>query len=465
MSKEFDVVVIGSGPGGYIAAIRAAQLGFKTACIEKDKTLGGTCLNVGCIPSKAMLESSHQYYKTKNELSEHGIDVQGVTLKLDKMLKRKAGVVDKLTSGVEFLLKKNKVERIKGTGEITSPTTVKVTGETGDETLTAKNIIIATGSVPSSLPGIEVDEKDIVSSTGALSFSEVPKKLVVIGGGYIGLEMGSVWARLGSEVEVVEYQKKIIPNMDQSLSQGLQKILDHQGLKFRLGVAVKTVETSPKGCVVKVENDGKTEEIKCDKVLMSVGRRPYIEGLGLENVGIQADKRGFIEVNDQFQTSVPNIYAIGDVIGGLMLAHKAEEEGVACAEIIAGEKPHVEYGLVPGILYTHPEVASVGKTEQELKEAGTKYKTGQFKLIANGRAISVGETEGFVKILADAESDEVLGAHIIAANASEMIHELCLAMEYSATAEDIALTMHGHPTVSEAIKEAALNVHGRTLNG
>lgn len=461
---EFDVVVIGSGPGGYIAAVRAAQLGFKTACVEKDATLGGTCLNVGCIPSKAMLESSHHFHAAVHEFAEHGIDAK-VKLQLDKMLARKDQVVKKLTTGVEFLFKKNKIERLSGLGVFKSKNEIEVlTGNGSNKTVRAKHFIIATGSVPSTLPGIDIDEKDVVSSTGGLSLSEVPKKLIVIGGGYIGLELGSVWSRLGADVEVVEFQKKIIPNMDESLSKELQRILTKQGLKFHLGAAVKKVEKKSGQLHVQVEMNGEMKTLTCDKVLMSVGRKPFTQGLGLEKAGVEVDQRGFIKTNGKFQTNVPGIYAIGDVIGGLMLAHKAEEEGVACAELIAGEKPQVNYNLVPGILYTHPEVAAVGKTEQELKAAGHEYAVGTYRLMANGRAISSGETDGFVKLLADKKTDEILGAHIIAGHASEMIHELCLAMEYNATAEDIALTMHGHPTVSEAIKEAALSVHGRTLN-
>lgn len=461
MSTEYDVVVIGSGPGGYIAAIRAAQLGFKTACIEKDKTLGGTCLNVGCIPSKALLESSHNFHKAQTEFSEHGILAKGVSLQLDKMLKRKDQVVSKLTGGVEFLFKKNKVDHLKGHGQITAPGEVSF----GKEKIKAKHIIIATGSVPGSLPGIDIDEKIVVSSTGALALPEVPKKLIVIGGGYIGLELGSVWSRLGAEVEVVEFMDRIVPGMDEAVSKELLKILKKQGLQFRLKTAVKSISVKGKKATLTIENDGKEETLTSDCVLMSVGRKPYTENLGLEKVGVEVDQRGIIKVDDRYQTNVPGIYAIGDVIGGAMLAHKAEEEGVACAEFLAGEEPAVNYDLVPGILYTHPEAASVGKTEEQLKETGVKYKTGMFRLAINGRAISIGETDGFVKLLSNADTDELLGAHIIAPSASEMIHELCLAMEFNAGIEDIALTMHGHPTVSEAIKEAALNTHGRTLNG
>jgi dihydrolipoamide dehydrogenase len=460
MATDYDVIVIGSGPGGYIGAIRCAQLGFKTACVEKDKTLGGTCLNVGCIPSKALLESSHQYYKADHEFNEHGIDAKGLVLRLDKMLARKDGVVSKLTGGVDFLFKKNKIDRLNGMGKITAPGEVEVDGKK----YTAKHIIIATGSVPSSLPGVTIDEKIVVSSTGALSFPEVPKKLVVIGGGYIGLELGSVWCRLGAQVEVIEYADRIVPGMDGAVSKELLRILKKQELTFRLGTAVKSVNVQGDQAVINVEKDGKSENIVADRVLMSIGRKPFVENLGLDTVGVQLDERGYVKVNENYATNVPGIYAIGDVIGGLMLAHKAEEEGVALAEILAGEAPKVNYNLVPGILYTHPEVASTGKTEEQLKKDGVKYKTGMFRLAANSRAISVGETDGFVKLITDADSDEILGAHIIAPNASEMIHELCLAMEYNATAEDVALTMHGHPTVSEAVKEAALSVHGRTLN-
>lgn len=462
-NNNFDVVVIGSGPGGYIAAIRAAQLGFKTACVEKDKTLGGTCLNVGCIPSKALLESSHHFYAANKEFEEHGIDVKA-KLKLDKMLSRKDGVVNKLTTGVEFLFKKNKITRFNGLGKVLGEGQVEVKSKNKTETLKAKHILIATGSVPSSLPGIEIDEKDVVSSTGALAFESLPKKLIVIGGGYIGLELGSVWSRLGSEVEVIEFQKKILPNMDDAICKEMQRILKKQGLSFRLGAAVKSVEKKGKTLKLTVEENGKETSVECDKVLMSVGRKPFTEGLGLKEAGVELDERGFIKVDENFKTSIDGVYAIGDVIGGLMLAHKAEEEGVACVEMWHGEQPQVNYNLVPGILYTHPEVASVGSTEKELKDKGIDFKTGQFRLLANGRAISAGDTDGFVRLYADSKTDEILGAHVVAGSASEMIHELCLAMEFNATAEDIALTMHGHPTVSESIKEAALNVHGRTLN-
>ena len=464
-NPNFDVVIIGSGPGGYIGAIRAAQLGFKVACVEKDPTYGGTCLNVGCIPSKALLESSHLFHKMKKESAEHGVEVSGVTLQLDKMLKRKDEVVKKLTGGVAQLFKKHKIYGIQGVGEIKTPTQVVVKKPDGkSEILNTKYIVIATGSVPSSFPGVEIDEKTIVSSTGALAFPKLPKSLLVIGGGYIGLEMGSVWSRLGTKVTVVEFLPKIIPNMDDALSSRLLKILQEQGIQFKLNTAVKAIKVKGDSAEVTLESAGKQEVQTFDKVLVSIGRKPMTQGLGLENVGIKTNAKGFLEVNANFQTSVPSIFAIGDVIGGLMLAHKAEEEGVACVEMLAGEKPTVNYDLVPGILYTHPEVASVGKTEDQLKKENRQYKVGQFRMVANGRAISIGETEGLVKMLVDKESDEILGAHIIAPNASEMIHEFCVAMEFNATAEDIALTMHGHPTLSEAIKEAALSCHDRTLN-
>ncbi len=463
---EFDVLVLGSGPGGYIAAIRASQLGFKTAIVEKNPTLGGTCLNIGCIPSKALLESSHLFHKSSSEARDHGIVIESVKLDLKKMLDRKDKVVSTLTTGVSGLMKKNKITTFKGVASFKSQGEVLVTTDIGEKSLLkAKHIIIATGSVPSSLPGLTIDENVVASSTGALSFSEVPKKLVVIGGGYIGLELGSVWCRLGSDVEVVEFQDKIIPNMDESLSSGLFKILEKQGLKFALKTAVLGVKVDGKRATVTVKDpDGKERKIDCDRVLVSVGRKPYTDSLALENIGLKTNAKGFIEVNEHFQTSVSGVYALGDVIGGLMLAHKSEEEGVACAEFIAGQKPEVEYGLVPGILYTHPEVASVGMTEGELKAKGIAYKKGQFNLRANARAISVADTDGFVKLLVDEKSDRILGAHMMGPNVSEMIHEICVAMEFGATAEDVALTMHGHPTLSEAVKEAALNVHGRTLN-
>lgn len=464
--NQFDVVVIGSGPGGYIAAIRAAQLGLKTACVEKDPTLGGTCLNVGCIPSKALLESSYIFHKANHIMKDHGVLAETVRLDLKKMIDRKNQVVKTLTGGVALLFKKHKITSFTGHASFIDKETIQIISNQGNtQSIKAKKVIIATGSVPSSLPGIEIDENIVVSSTGALSFDKVPKKLVVIGGGYIGLEMASVWSRLGSEVEVVEFQDKIIPLMDDSLSTNLLKILQSQGIKFSLKTAVKALEVKNEMAILSVEKEGQLQKIEADRVLMSVGRKPYVQGLGLEKIGLQTDKRGFLEVNQNFETKVPGVFAIGDVIGGLMLAHKAEEEGVACAEIIEGEKPLVNYDLVPSILYTHPEVASVGKTEKQLKEQNIPYKKGQYNLRANGRAISVGEIEGFVKVLAHEQTDEILGVHIIAPNASEMIHETCVAMEFAATAEDLGMTMHGHPTLSEAVKEAALAVHGRQLNG
>jgi dihydrolipoamide dehydrogenase len=462
-TNEFDIIIIGSGPGGYIAAIRAAQLGFKTACIEKDKTLGGTCLNVGCIPSKALLESSHLYSQAKKDFSKHGL-MGDTTINLKKMMERKLKVVETLTTGVDFLLKKNKVVRLNGVGEFIDPGTIKVTNQDSESLVKTKYTIIATGSVPSSLPGIDIDEDLVASSTGALSYAQIPKKLIVIGGGFIGLEMGSVWSRLGSEVEVVEFLGQIVPNMDQDISAELKTLLQKQGIKFRLKTAVQSVARSGASAQVTVTSNGKSEILLADKVLVSTGRKPFTTNLGLETLGIETDSKGFIKVNPAFQTNVSNIFAIGDVIGGAMLAHKAEEEGVCCVETIAGEKPELNYSLVPGILYTHPEVASVGKTEQELKKENISYKKGKFSLKANGRAISSGETDGFIKILSHGKTDRILGAHILSNNASEMIHEFCVAMEFGATSEDIALTIHGHPTLSEAIKEAALNVHGRTLN-
>ncbi len=462
--EKFDLLIIGSGPGGYIAAIRAAQLGMKVACVEKDSTLGGTCLNIGCIPSKALLESSHLFHTTLHGAQDHGIAAGSVQLDLGKMMKRKEAVVQRLTSGISGLFKKNKVTHIMGHGRIVAQTSVEIKGADGVQIVEAKNILIATGSVPASLPGITIDEDLVVSSTGALALAQVPKRLVVIGGGFIGLELGSVWSRLGAEVEVVEYASALVPNLDQEVSKALQTILHNQGLKFHLNTSVKKV--TPKGGLaeVEMENQGKSQTLTADRVLVSVGRKPYTHGLGLEAVGIQTDTRGFIPVNARYQTSVPNIYALGDVIGGAMLAHKAEEEGVCCAEFIAGEQPRVNYRLIPGILYTHPEVAAVGATEQELKNQKIPYRVGKFRFVANGRAIAAGDTDGFVKLLAHQETDELLGAHIIGAHASEMIHELCVAMEFAATAEDLALTTHGHPTLSEAVREAALAVHGRTLN-
>lgn len=461
MSEQFDVIVIGGGPGGYVAAIRAAQLGMKVACVEKRGALGGTCLNVGCIPSKALLQSSEKYEEANSHFAEHGIDGK-VSLNLKQMLKRKDDVVSGLTKGIEGLFKKNKVTYIKGLGTITAKGEVTVDGTKHQ----AKNIIIATGSDVVSLPGIAIDEKQIVSSTGALELPQVPKKLVVIGAGVIGLELGSVWRRLGAEVTVLEYLDRITPGMDNDLSRNFQKTLEKQGINFKLGVKVTGAKTSKSGAEVSFEpaKGGDAESLKADVVLVAVGRKPYTEGLGLENVGVALDDRGRIEINAQFETNVPGIYAIGDVVKGAMLAHKAEEEGVALVEMLAGQKPHINYNAIPSVVYTAPEVASVGFTEEELKEKGLAYNAGKFPFLANSRGRAVGETDGFVKILADKETDEVYGVHILGPQAGTLIAEAVLAMEFSASAEDIARTCHAHPTLNEAVKEAALAVDKRAVH-
>lgn len=466
MSENFDVVVVGAGPGGYIAAIRAAQLGLKVACVEKDATLGGTCLNVGCIPSKALLHTSEVYEHTAHGTAALGVKVSGVELDLPAMHAFKKGVVDSNTQGISFLFKKNKVTHLQGLATIKGAGKLVVKGEDGEKEVSAKNIVIATGSVPSSLPGMEIDEKRVLSSTGALALPEVPKHLVVIGAGVIGLELGSVWRRLGAKVTVVEYLDRITPGMDADIASNFQKMLQKQGFEFKLGAKVTGVTSDKKGAKVTFEpvKGGAAEEIKADYVLVAVGRKPQTEGLGLAEAGIKVSQRGQVEVDNNYQTNVKGIYAIGDVIRGPMLAHKAEEEGVAVAELIAGKKPHVNYDVIPGVIYTMPEVATVGKSEEELKEAGVKYNVGKFPFLANGRAKANANTEGFVKILADAKTDRVLGVHIIGAVAGTMIAEAALAMEFGASAEDIALTCHAHPTHPEALKEAALAVHKRTLN-
>lgn len=468
MSEDsFDVVVIGSGPGGYVGAIRAAQLGLKVACIEKDNTLGGTCLNVGCIPSKALLHASEVYDHTAHGLEQFGVKVSGVKLDLQAMMGHKTSVVKSNTDGIAYLLKKNKITHVVGLGSIKAAGQVEVTSADGKKRqLTAKNIIIATGSEPASLPGIEIDEARVVSSTGALELPEVPTHLVVIGGGVIGLELGSVWRRLGAKVTVVEYFDTITPGMDLEVIKNFTRILKKQGMDIKTSTKVVGVKSTKTSATVTVEpaKGGDAEEIKCDYVLVSVGRKPFTSGLGLAEAGVKLDDKGRVVVDAHFATNVPGIYAIGDVIAGPMLAHKAEEEGVACAEIIAGKPGHVNYDVIPGVVYTSPEVASVGKTEEQLKGEGVDYKSGKFPFLANGRAKANGDTEGFVKILADAGTDRVLGVHIIGAMAGTMIAEAALAMEFGATSEDIALTCHAHPTHPEAMKEAALAVLGRTLN-
>jgi len=466
MQNNFDVIVIGGGPGGYVCAIRAAQLGLKVACIESRGTLGGTCLNIGCIPSKSLLNLSENFHKAKKEFKDQGIEIKDLKLNIEKMMFNKNKSVQVLTKGVEFLFKKNKVTYIKGKGSLISKNEVVVNNNGTKENFKAKNIVIATGSGVSSLPGIKIDEKNIISSTGALSLNKVPKKLIIIGGGYIGLEMGSVWSRLGTEVTVVEYLDHIIPGMDGEVSKEFQKILIKQGIKFKLNSKVKSVVNNENSVLVKfVDNKSlKEENLEADKVLVSVGRKPYTEGLNLSNIGVTIGDKGIIEVNDKLQTSVKNIYAIGDVIKGPMLAHKAEEEGIAVAEILAGQAGHVNYNVIPGVIYTSPEVATVGKTEEELKKEKKSYKVGKFPFLANSRAKVNNETDGFVKILADSATDKVLGVHIIGPHCGDMIAEMALAMEFGASSEDIARTCHAHPTHTEAIKEAALAVDKRPIH-
>ena len=467
MENNFDLVVIGGGPGGYVCAIRAAQLGLKTACVESRGALGGTCLNVGCIPSKSLLNLSENFRKAKKDFNQQGIEIDGIKLNIEKMMSNKNKSIQVLTKGVEFLFKKNKVNYFKGKGVLLSKNDIVIYESNNKRTnIKSKNIVIATGSTVSSLPGIEINEKNIVSSTGALSFDKVPTKLAVIGGGYIGLEMGSVWSRLGSEVTVIEYLDFITPGMDREISNEFQKILSKQGIKFKMGSKVESVEDKGKFVLISYTNvkNSSKEVLEVDKVLVSVGRKPYTEGLNLSKVGVKKDSKGRIEVNNKLQTSVNNIYAIGDVIKGPMLAHKAEEEGIAVAEILAGQAGHVNYDVIPGVVYTSPEVATVGKTEEQLKEEKKSYKTGKFPFLANSRAKVNNETEGFVKILADSKTDKVLGVHIIGPHCGDMIAEMALAMEFGASAEDIARTCHAHPTHTEAIKEAALAVDKRPIH-
>ena len=466
MSETFDVVIIGGGPGGYVCAIRSAQLGFKTACIESRATLGGTCLNVGCIPSKSLLNLSENFSKAKKNFSSVGIEIKELTLNLSKMMKTKEKTVTILTKGIEFLFKKNKVTHIKGQASFKSNNEIIVQEKNSQKIYKANRIIISTGSVPTSLPGIKIDEKIIVSSTGALSFNKVPKELVIIGGGYIGLEMGSVWKRLGSNVTVIEFLDHIASGIDKDMSSEFLKILKKQEINFKLNSKVIRVNVIKDKAVVNYISNETSErkKIEADKVLVAVGRKPYTEGLNLKKVSVKSDNQGRIQVDNKFQTSVKNIYAIGDVIRGPMLAHKAEEEGIAVAEIIAGQSGHVNYNMIPMVIYTSPEVASVGKTEQQLIEENIKYKIGKFPFMANPRAKVINETEGFVKILAEEKTDKVLGVHIVGAHAGDMIAEMVLAMEFGASSEDIARTCHAHPTYSEAIKEAALAVDKRPIH-
>ena len=465
MTEKFQAVIIGGGPVGYVCAIRLAQLGIKTACIESRGTLGGTCLNIGCIPSKSLLNLSESFHKVKH-FSNLGIEISAAKLNLEKMMKNKDKVVTILTKGIEFLFKKNKITHFKGTGSFKSATQISVIDNKKKETIiNSDKIIICTGSEPTSLPGVKFDEKVIVSSTGALALNKVPKKMVIVGAGYIGLEMGSVWSRLGSEVHVVEFLDHITPGMDREFSNEFMKILQKQGINFHLQTKVNSIKKNNKRAVVSTTNkDGKKINFECDVVLVSVGRKPNTKNLNLDAIGIALDDKKRVKVDKNFQTNVKNIYAIGDVIEGPMLAHKAEEEGIAVAEILAGQSGHVNYDVIPGVIYTSPEVAAVGKTEEELKKLNISYKIGKFPFMANSRAKVNNETEGFVKILADSKTDKVLGVHIIGPHSGDMIAEMAIAMEFGASAEDIARTCHAHPTHTEAIKEAALAVEKRPIH-
>jgi dihydrolipoyl dehydrogenase len=456
--STYDVAIIGSGPGGYVAAIRCAQLGMRTAIIEKYNTLGGTCLNVGCIPSKALLDSSHHYEDAIKHFEEHGIEIPGeVKINFKKMIERKAAVVEQTTKGIDFLMSKNKIDVFTGMGSFKDATHIEIKGEGKPQTIEAKNTIIATGSKPSSLPFIKIDKERVITSTEALSLSEIPKHLIVIGGGVIGLELGQVYRRLGAEVSVVEYMDRIIPTMDGAQSKELLKVMKKQGVKFYLSHKVSAVGRKGKTVTVKAtDKKGAEVSLEGDYCLVSVGRRPYTDGLNLDKAGVKANERGQIAVNDHLQTNISNIYAIGDVVRGAMLAHKAEEEGVMAAEILAGQKPHIDYNLIPGVVYTWPEVASVGKTEEQLKEAGISYKSGQFPMRALGRSRASGDTDGFVKILSDTTTDEILGVHMVGARVADLIAEAVTAMEFRASAEDLARMSHAHPTYAEAVKEAAL---------
>ena len=465
MSEKFNVVVIGGGPGGYVCAIRLAQLGFKTACVESRGSLGGTCLNVGCIPSKNLLNLSENFHKAKN-FSNLGIETGQLKLNIEKMMKNKDKAVTVLTKGVEFLFKKNKVTYFKGTGSFKSTNQISIIDDKKKETiLEAQKIIISTGSEPVSLPNVKFDEKIVLSSTGALSLNSVPKKMIVVGGGYIGLEMGSVWSRLGSEVHVIEFLDHITPGMDKEISKEFMKILTKQGISFHMQTKVESIKNNKTSAkVFLMDKDGKKKELECDVVLISVGRKPNTKNLKLDSVGVLLDEKKRIKVNKNFETNIKNIYAIGDVIAGPMLAHKAEEEGIAVAELISGQSGHVNYDVIPGVIYTSPEVATVGKTEEQLKSLGIKYKVGKFPFIANSRAKAINEPEGFVKILADEKTDKILGVHMIGPHVGEIIGEVAVAMEFGASSEDVARTCHAHPTFSEAVKEAALSIDKRAIH-
>ena len=466
--NKYDLVVIGSGPGGYVASIVAAQKGMTVASIEKRESLGGTCLNVGCIPSKAMLHASEQYENSVklNGNEDWGIQCKEVTLDLNKLLKKKSGIVEELTKGIDYLFNKNKVKKYLGTAKIISSNEIEINNNGKTENIHAEKIIIATGSTPTILPNIDIDETQIVTSTGALDLKKVPKKLIVIGAGVIGLEMGTVWRRLGSEVEVIEFLPRILPGMDTEVADKFMKILQKQGIKFKLSHSLESVKKVDGKVMlsIKDKDTNSLKQIDADVVLIAVGRKPNTSGLGLEELGLATDKHGFIEINNKFETSIKNIYAIGDVIKGPMLAHKAEEDGVAAVEIINGEAGHVDYNLVPGIIYTAPEVAVIGKTEEELKNDGISYNKGVFPLTANSRAKAIGHTDGMVKILADKSTDKILGAHMIGHEAGTVIHELSVAMGFGASSEDVARICHGHPTVNEAIKEAALATYSKAIH-
>jgi dihydrolipoamide dehydrogenase len=463
--SSFDLVVIGAGPGGYVAAIRAAQLGMRVACVEK-QYLGGTCLNVGCIPSKALLDSTERFHAAKHLLPRHGINASNIAVDLATMMKRKDEVVKQNTSGVAYLFKKHKIEHVVGAGRLTAPDTVQVSGNGGGRSLRAKNVLVATGSAPTELRGLPFDGKNVLSSTEALALAEIPKKMVIVGGGYIGVEMGSVWARLGTEVVVLEFLDRALAGMDREMAGQLQRLLEKLGMKFRFKTGAESVKVEGGKVKVAWSSDGGKEKgfEECDKVMVSVGRRPVTEGLGLAEVGVQVDKRGFVTVDGQFRTNVPGVWAIGDVIGGVMLAHKAEEEGIAAVEIMAGRFGHVDYPTIPAVVYTHPELAQVGLTEEDAVAKGHEVRVGKFPFSANGRARAMGEPEGQVKIVADAKTDRVLGVHILGAHASDMIHEAVAAMTYRASSEDIARSNHAHPTLCEAIKEAALAVDKRAIH-
>lgn len=462
-TTQYDVVIIGSGPGGYVAAIRAAQLGFTTAIIEKYSTLGGTCLNVGCIPSKALLDSSEHFYNAKHTFAEHGINMTGLKSDLKQMVKRKTDVVDQTCSGVEFLMKKNKITVLTGVGSFVDAKTVKVTDSDGKETtIGAKNVIIATGSKPITPASMNYDKNRVITSTEALKIEKLPKRMVVVGGGVIGLELGSVYARLGTEVEVVEFQDRIIAGMDKDCSKELMRSLKKIGVKFHLNHMVTDVQATKTAATVTIQkrDSEETSEIKADYCLIAIGRRPYTSGLGLENIGVELDERGRIKTNNNLETNIPGVFAIGDVVAGAMLAHKAEDEGVYVAEYLAGQKPHIDYNLIPGVVYTWPEVSSVGKTEDELKESGVAYKVGKFPFKALGRARASMDTEGMIKVLADKETDELLGVHMVGARVADIIMEAVALMEFRASAEDMARICHPHPTYTEAVKEAAMAATG-----